>query len=130
MVSTFKIITLATSLEEKIVDLEKDEFNDTGSITVSGAHLHCWRHGGHGLQTYLEVVENSCNPGFVNLGLKLGKDTLFNYINNFGFGKKTGIDIIGESSGILFNKDKIGDLELATTAFGQGVSVTPIHLTV
>ena len=55
--STFKIITLATSLEEKIVDLEKDEFNDTGSITVSGAHLHCWRHGGHGLQTYLEVVE-------------------------------------------------------------------------
>ena len=125
--STFKIITLATSLEEKIVDLEKDEFNDTGSITVSGAHLHCWRHGGHGLQTYLEVVENSCNPGFVNLGLKLGKDTLFNYINSFGFGKKTGIDIIGESSGILFNKDKIGDLELATTAFGQGVSVTPIQ---
>ena len=125
--STFKIITLATSLEEKIVDLEKDEFNDTGSITVSGAHLHCWRHGGHGLQTYLEVVENSCNPGFVNLGLKLGKETLFKYIKNFGFGKKTNVDIIGESSGILFNVDKIGDLELATTAFGQGVSVTPIQ---
>ena len=125
--STFKIITLATSLEEKIVDLEKDEFNDTGSITVSGAHLHCWRHGGHGLQTYLEVVENSCNPGFVNLGLKLGKDTLFNYIKNFGFGTKTGVDIVGESKGILFNVDKIGDLELATTAFGQGVSVTPIQ---
>ena len=125
--STFKIITLATSLEEKIVDLEKDEFNDTGSITVSGAHLHCWRHGGHGEQTYLEVVENSCNPGFVNLGLKLGKDTLFNYIKNFGFGTKTGVDIVGESKGILFNVDKIGDLELATTAFGQGVSVTPIQ---
>ena len=125
--STFKIITLATSLEEKIVDLEKDEFNDTGSITVSGATLHCWRHGGHGEQTYLEVVENSCNPGFVNLGLKLGKETLFKYIKNFGFGKKTNVDIIGESSGILFNVDKIGDLELATTAFGQGVSVTPIQ---
>ena len=125
--STFKIITLATSLEEKIVDLEKDEFNDTGSITVSGAHLHCWRHGGHGLQTYLEVVENSCNPGFVNLGLKLGKETLFKYIKNFGFGTKTGVDIVGESKGILFNVDKIGDLELATTAFGQGVSVTPIQ---
>ena len=125
--SAFKIITLATSLEEKIVDLEKDEFNDTGSITVSGAHLHCWRHGGHGEQTYLEVVENSCNPGFVNLGLKLGKDTLFNYIKNFGFGTKTGVDIVGESKGILFNVDKIGDLELATTAFGQGVSVTPIQ---
>lgn len=128
--STFKIITLATSLEEKVVDLEKDHFNDTGSITVSGAHLHCWRHGGHGDQTYLEVVENSCNPGFVNLGLKLGKETLFKYINNFGFGKKTKVDITGESSGILFNVNKISDLELATTAFGQGVSVTPIHLTV
>ena len=125
--STFKIITLATSLEEKIVDLEKDEFNDTGSITVSGATLHCWRHGGHGEQTYLEVVENSCNPGFVNLGLKLGKETLFKYIKNFGFGTKTGVDIVGESKGILFNVDKIGDLELATTAFGQGVSVTPIQ---
>ena len=68
--STFKIITLATSLEEKVVDLEKDHFNDTGSITVEGAHLHCWRHGGHGDQTYLEVVENSCNLG-VNTGTYL-----------------------------------------------------------
>lgn len=127
---TFKIITLATSLEEKVVDLEKDHFTDTGSITVGGAHLHCWRHGGHGEQTYLEVVENSCNPGFVNLGLKLGKETLFKYIKNFGFGEKTKVDIVGESSGILFNVDNIGDLELATTAFGQGVSVTPIHLVV
>lgn len=70
------------------------------------------------------------NTGFVNLGLKLGKEKLFNYINLFGFGKKTGVDLNGEASGILFNVDKIGDLELATTAFGQGVSVTPIHLTV
>ena len=67
------------------------------------------------------------NPGFVNLGLKLGKETLFNYIDLFGFGKKTGVDLNGESNGILFNVDKIGDLELATTAFGQGVSVTPIQ---
>ena len=125
--STFKIITLATSLEEKVVDLEKDHFTDSGSITVEGAHLHCWRHGGHGDQTYLEVVENSCNPGFVNLGLKLGKDILFKYIKNFGFGKLTGVDIVGEAKGILFDTDKIGDLELATTAFGQGVSVTPIQ---
>ena len=125
--STFKIITLAASLEEKIVDLDSDNFFDDGSITVGGATLHCWKHGGHGNQTYLEVVENSCNPGFVNLGLKLGKETLFNYINLFGFGEKTGVDLNGESSGILFNIDKIGDLELATTAFGQGVSVTPIQ---
>lgn len=125
--STFKIITLAASLEEKIVDLEKDTFFDSGSVTVGGATLHCWKAGGHGQETYLQVVENSCNTGFVNLGLKLGKETLFNYIDLFGFGEKTGVDLNGESTGILFNVDKIGDLELATTAFGQGVSVTPIQ---
>lgn len=125
--STFKIITLAASLEEKIVDLDNDTFTDTGGITVEGATLHCWKHGGHGLQTYLQVVENSCNPGFVNLGLKLGKEKLFDYIDKFGFGKKTGVDLNGEANGIIFNIDKIGDLETATTAFGQGVSVTPIQ---
>jgi len=125
--STFKIITLAASLEEKIVDLNNDNFFDGGAVTVGGATLHCWKHGGHGNQTYLQVVENSCNPGFVNLGLKLGKETLFNYIDLFGFGEKTGVDLNGESTGIMFNVDKIGDLELATTAFGQGVSVTPIQ---
>ena len=125
--STFKIITLASALEEKIVDLNNDNFFDGGAVSVGGATLHCWKHGGHGNQTYLEVVENSCNPGFVNLGLKLGKQTLFNYIDLFGFGKKTGVDLNGESTGIMFNINKIGDLELATTAFGQGVSVTPIQ---
>ena len=125
--STFKIITLAASLEEKIVDLNNDTYFDSGAVTVGGATLHCWKHGGHGAETYLEVVENSCNTGFVNLGLKLGKEKLFSYINSFGFGKKTGVDLNGESNGILFNVEKIGDLELATTAFGQGVSVTPIQ---
>ena len=125
--STFKIITLASSLEEKIVDLDKDTFYDGGAITVGGATLHCWKHGGHGQETYLQVVENSCNPGFVNLGLKLGKETLFDYIHKFGFGTKTGVDLNGEADGILFDVNKIGDLELATTAFGQGVSVTPIQ---
>ena len=125
--STFKIITLAASLEEKVVDLDNDTFYDGGAITVGGATLHCWKHGGHGEETYLQVVENSCNPGFVNLGLKLGKEKLFDYIHKFGFGTKTGVDLNGEAEGILFNVDKIGDLELATTAFGQGVSVTPIQ---
>ncbi len=127
MVGTFKIITLAASLEEKTVDLLKDTHQDTGVITVEGAKLHCWKHGGHGLETYLEVVENSCNTGFVNLGLRLGKEKLFSYIKNFGFGTKTGIELSGESSGILFEEDKIGDLEVATTAFGQGVSVTALQ---
>ena len=128
--STFKIITLATALEENLVDLEKEHFYDGGAVTVGGATIHCWKHGGHGDQTFLQVVENSCNPGFVDLGLRIGKETLFNYIDNFGFGEVTGIDLNGEANGIIFDINKIGDLELATTAFGQGVSVTPIQLSV
>lgn len=125
--STFKIITLATALEEKLVDLEKDMYTDLGSIQVENARIKCWKHGGHGTQTFLQVVENSCNPGFVVLGQKIGKETLFEYIKKFGFGSKTGVDLNGEGSGILFDLDKVGPVELATTAFGQGVSVTPIQ---
>ena len=125
--STFKIISLASALEENLIDLNKDIFYDSGVVTVEGAKLHCWKHGGHGSQTYLEVVENSCNTGFVNIGLKLGKDKLFDYIEKFGFGKKTGIELSGEASGIMFEVDEIGDLETATTAFGQGVSVTALQ---
>ncbi len=125
--STFKIVTLASAIEEGVVNVFEDKFYDTGSIKVSGATLHCWRHKGHGLQTYVQVAENSCNPGFVTLGLKLGKERLFSYIDKFGFGKKTGIDLNGESTGIIFDTNKIGDLETATTAFGQGVSVTAIQ---
>ena len=125
--STFKIVTLASAINEGLVNLFEDKYYDTGKIKVSSSTLHCWKRSGHGMETYLQVVENSCNPGFVTLGLKLGKEKLFNYIDMFGFGKKTGIDLTGESSGIMFNKDKIGQLELATTAFGQGISVTPIQ---
>ena len=125
--STFKIITLAAALEEKKVDFEQDHFHDPGYIEVAGTKLRCWKSGGHGDQTYLEVVENSCNPGFVNLGQRLGKETLFSYIRDFGFGEKTGIDLQGEGTGILFDLDKVGPVELGTTSFGQGVSVTPIQ---
>ena len=78
---------------------------------------------------YVPIVTPS-NPGFVELGRRLGKDKLFEYIDKFGFGEKTGIDLNGEGSGILFSLDKVGPVELATTAFGQGVSVTAIHLAV
>ena len=125
--STFKIITLTSAINEGIVNIFEDKYTDTGSIKVDGSTLHCWKRKGHGTQTYLQVVENSCNPGFVSLGLKLGKDRLFNYIDKFGFGKKTGIDLNGEATGIIFNKDKIGNVELATTSFGQGISVTAIQ---
>jgi stage V sporulation protein D (sporulation-specific penicillin-binding protein) len=125
--STFKIITLAAALEEKKVNLEKDQFFDPGYVQVGGATLKCWKRGGHGSETFLQVVQNSCNPGFVELGQRLGKDLLFKYIKDFGFGQKTGIDLQGEGTGILFNLNKVGPVELATTAFGQGVSVTPIQ---
>lgn len=125
--STFKIVTLASSIEEGTVNLFEDTYYDSGSIHVEGATIHCWKSGGHGAQTYLNVVENSCNPGFVTLGQKLGKTTLMNYIINFGFGEKTGIDLNGESTGILFSLEQMGPVELATTSFGQGISVTPIQ---
>ncbi|MFZ3588021.1 stage V sporulation protein D [Bacillus sp. DJP31] len=125
--STFKIITLAAALEEKEVDLEKESFTDNGSVKVGGATLRCWKRQGHGHQSFLEVVQNSCNPGFVELGERLGKERLFKYIKDFGFGQKTGIDLQGEGSGILFKLKNVGPVEQATTAFGQGVSVTPIQ---
>lgn len=125
--STFKIITLAAAIEENKVNLHNEYFFDPGAIEVGGARLRCWKKGGHGSQTFLEVVENSCNPGFVTLGQRLGKEKLFDYIKNFGFGKKTGIDINGEENGIMFKMSQVGPVELATTAFGQGVSVTPIQ---
>ena len=118
---------MATAVEEKIVDLDKDHFYDSGKVTVDGATMRCWKAGGHGSQTFLEVVQNSCNPGFVELGRRIGKETLFKYIDKFGFGEKTGVDLNGEGSGILFSLDKVGPVELATTAFGQGVSVTAIQ---
>lgn len=125
--STFKIITLAAALEEKKVNLHNDSFYDDGAVEVGGASLRCWKRGGHGSQTFLEVVQNSCNPGFVELGNRLGKEKLFSYIKKFGFGQKTGIDLAGEGTGILFSLDRVGPIEQATTAFGQGVSVTPIQ---
>lgn len=125
--STFKIITLAAALQEKEVDLQRDTFHDPGHITVAGTRLHCWKRGGHGHQTFLEVVENSCNPGFVEMGQRLGTEKLFDYVHKFGFGEKTGIDMQGEQKGIIFKPEQRGPVETATTAFGQGVAVTPIQ---
>lgn len=125
--STFKIITLAAALEEGKVDLHDEHFHDPGYVKVGGARLRCWKKGGHGHQSFLEVVENSCNPGFVELGQRLGTESLFDYIHQFGFGEKTGIDMQGEQAGIIFAPERRGPVETATTAFGQGVAVTPIQ---
>lgn len=125
--STFKIITLAASLEEQTINLFEDHYHDGGSIMVDGARIKCWKAGGHGSESFLEVVQNSCNPGFVVMGQKLGTDRLYEYVKNFGFTEKTGIDLNGESKGIIFEKSKIGPVEQATISFGQGISVTPIQ---
>ena len=125
--STFKIMTMAASVEEKVMDIFKDHFYDAGKVNVDGSILKCWKAGGHGDQTFMEVLQNSCNPGFVRLGQLLGKERLFSYINKFGFGEKTGIDLNGEGKGIIFPLSRVGNVELATSAFGQGVSVTPIQ---
>ncbi len=125
--STFKISTFAAALEENLIDMENDHFYDSGSVKIGGARIGCWKAGGHGDQTFLQVLQNSCNPGFVKLGQMLGKERLFSYLDLFGFGKKTGIDLNGEGKGIIFDLDRVHDLELVTTAFGQGVSVTPIQ---
>ncbi len=125
--STQKIVTTAAAVEEGVIDLFKDEFTDTGSVQVDTARIKCWKAGGHGHQTFLQVLQNSCNPGFVKMGQLLGKERLFSYLDLFGFGSKTGIDLNGEGEGIIFPLDQVGNIELATTAFGQGISVTPIQ---
>lgn len=125
--STQKIVTTAAAVEEKVVNLDKDHFYDGGKVKVDTAVIKCWKAGGHGSQTFMEVLQNSCNPGFVKMGQLLGKNRLFSYLDKFGFGEKTGIDLSGEGKGIIFPLTSVGNVELATTAFGQGISVTPIQ---
>lgn len=125
--SVQKIITYAAGLEENVFKMD-ETYNDPGYLIIDGVRIKDWKVGGHGTETFLQVIENSCNPGFMTIGMRLGKDKLFKYIKNFGLGSKTGIDLLGESSGILFNEEKIGNVELATASFGQGNAVTAIQL--
>lgn len=125
--STFKIVTFAAGLEENVFKLD-EVYHDPGFMIVDGARIKDWKAGGHGTETFREVLQNSCNPGFMTIGFRLGKERLFNYIKKFGFGKKTNVDLLGESSGIVFNVENVGNVELATSSFGQGNSVTAIQL--
>ncbi len=126
--STFKLVTLAASIEENLYNME-ESFYCSGSMNVAGSRIRCWtsHKGGHGSIDFLDVVKGSCNPGFITMGQRLGKEDLFKYIYAFGFGARTGIDLPGEGLGILFKPEQVGPVELATTSFGQGVSVTPIQ---
>jgi stage V sporulation protein D (sporulation-specific penicillin-binding protein) len=125
--STFKVFTAAAALEEGKVSLDS-EFFDPGFIVVDDRRIKCWKAGGHGSQTFTEAVENSCNPVFATLALRLGKDTLYKYIKAFGFGTITGIDFPGETPGRLQPFNQVKNVEVANIGFGQGVAVTPIQM--
>ena len=126
--STFKVITMASALNEGLIDLDNQTYYDNGYEYVGGARIKSWKKGGHGLQTFRQVLQNSSNPGFVEIGRRLGKDNLWNYIESFGLTKKTGVDLVGESAGIMFSYENFNELEQATVSFGQGISITPIQL--
>ena len=126
--STFKVFSYAAAIQEGKIDIFNDKYYDKGYEVVDGFTIKSWKKGGHGLQTFLEVLENSSNPGFVEISRRLGSNTLYDYVKKFGFSKKTGVDLIGEASGIFFSKDRYNNLENATTSFGQGISVTQIQM--
>nr|WP_050607656.1 stage V sporulation protein D [Clostridium niameyense] len=121
--SIFKVITASTALEENAVTSE-DKFTCSGEITIGKRVIHCWKHGGHGTQAFMDILKNSCNVGFAQLGQKIGKENLNKYIQKFGFGKKTGIDLPGEASGIIKKTKDITDIDLATISFGQANTVS------
>lgn len=125
--STFKIVTAAAALEEGVVRRDS-VFFDPGFIIVEDRRLRCWRAGGHGSQTFVEATENSCNPVFATIALRLGKDKFYEYLDKFGFGRQTNIDFPGEGVGIVPPPSRVKSVELATMGFGQGISVTPMQL--
>ena len=125
--STFKIVTLAAALEEGVTN-RQEQFYDPGFIKVNGETIHCWAGGGHGSQTLAEVVQNSCNPGFVTLGLRLGAQRFYKYIEGFGYGSKLGIDLPGEARGIVIPEKQLKPVDLATISMGQANSVTPLQM--
>lgn len=125
--STFKIVTFSAALNEGLFQLS-ETFNCGGSLSIGGHNIRCWKRQGHGVQTYLEGIQNSCNIAFMRLGERLGKEKLMAYTRAFGFGSKTDIDLMGEATGILFKESTMGPTELATASFGQGNSATPIQL--
>ncbi len=125
--STFKIITAAAALEEGVVTPESN-FSCPGYIIVDDRRIRCHKVAGHGAETFVQATMNSCNPVFISLGLSLGVDRYYEYFEKFGLLKKTGIDLPGEAGTIMHQKDNMGNVELATVAFGQSFQITPVQL--
>lgn len=126
--STFKLVTLCAAVEENIFK-EEDSFFCKGFVEVAGRTIKCWtsHKGGHGSISFLESVLSSCNPAFISLGEQLGRQKMYEYIRAFGFGSRTGIDYPSEGTGLIFRPQDMGPVELATSSFGQGISVTPLQ---
>lgn len=124
--STFKMLTCAAALDSGCA-AESDRFFCSGSVTVDGDRIRCWK-SSHGSQDLKEALANSCNPAFVALALRMGTDTLYKYLHAFGLGKATGVDLPGESAGILINSRYVKNVDLARIGFGQSVAVTPLQL--
>jgi stage V sporulation protein D (sporulation-specific penicillin-binding protein) len=125
--STFKIVTLGAALDENLVSVN-DHFYCPGFIQVADRTIHCWLPQGHGNETLAEVVQNSCNVGFIDIALREGLDTLYKYLDAFGFGTLTGIDLPGEAEGIIVNQKEATQVDLATMSIGQANSVTSLQL--
>lgn len=125
--STFKIITAAAGLEERVVTTEST-FSCSGFIIVDDRKIRCHKIGGHGTQTFVQCMQNSCNPALISVGLRLGVDNYYKYFEQFGLKKRTGIDLPGEAATIMHKKEDMGNVELATVAFGQSFQITAIQL--
>ena len=128
--SVFKLVTASTALEEGLTDTDRSgEFCCTGSITVAGARIKCWRYyRPHGSESLREGLMNSCNPVFIGLGQKIGVEKYFEYLNKFGLLSKTGVMLPGEANSIFVKQEKCGPVELATISFGQRFEITPLQL--
>ena len=125
--STFKILTLSAALEEGVVD-KTTTVNCGGSVNISGYTIHCSNKNGHGLQTLVQSVGNSCNPAFINYGLRIGNEKFYEYMRSFGLMNTTGIDLGGEAVGVFAADSSFTQLDLACYAFGQNFTVTPLAL--
>ena len=125
--STFKIITASAALEEHVVSLE-DRFHCPGYIVVEDRRIRCHKTTGHGAESFVEGIENSCNPVFINVGLRIGANRFYDYFKQFGLLQKTNIDLPGEAATIMQKREDIGLVELATVSFGQSFQITPIQL--
>lgn len=126
--STFKLVTTAAVLEEGLFEPDEVHYCQ-GYTVVSGRRINCWTadRGGCGQISFYQALGSSCNTAFIALGQRLGADKMLQYMEAFGYGQRTGVDYPGESSGLIFNSSQMGPLELATSSFGQGISVTPVQ---